>query len=46
MERENMHCQDIACTKSFDMDLTLAEGLMLESFKLPTNNIFTSTMKF
>jgi hypothetical protein len=32
-ERANMHCQGIACTRSFDMGLTSADGQKLECFK-------------
>jgi hypothetical protein len=32
-QRENMHCQGIACTRLFNMVLTSAKGQMLECFK-------------
>jgi hypothetical protein len=32
IEIANMHCQDIACTPSFYMDLTSADDLKLEFF--------------
>jgi hypothetical protein len=31
-ERTNMHCQEIACARSFDMGLTSTEGQKLELF--------------
>ncbi len=33
-------CQGIACTRSFDMGLTSAEGQKLGSFKWSANNTF------
>ncbi len=45
-ERANMHCKGTACTTSFDMGLTSAEGQKLECFKLMTNYNFISSMKF
>ncbi len=33
IERANMHCQGITCTRSFDMGLKSAEGQNLECFK-------------
>jgi hypothetical protein len=33
-ERSNMHCLEIACTRSFGRSLTSAEGQNLEYFKL------------
>jgi hypothetical protein len=44
-ERASMHCQGIACTRSFNMGLQVAEAQKLECSKLTTNNICTSTMK-
>ncbi len=32
-KRANLHCQDTACTRSFNVGLTSAEGQKLESFK-------------
>jgi hypothetical protein len=32
-QRENMHCQGTACTRSFEIDLTSAEDEKLECFK-------------
>jgi hypothetical protein len=32
IERANMHCQGIACTRSFYLYLTSAEGLKLDQF--------------
>ncbi len=32
IERANMHCQGIACTRSFYVGLTSAEGKKLECF--------------
>jgi hypothetical protein len=40
-ERASMHCQRIACTRSFDMGLQAAKGKKLECSKLTTNNICT-----
>ncbi len=40
VERANLHCQDIACTKSFGIGLTSAKGQMLKRFKWIANNIF------
>jgi hypothetical protein len=45
IERANMHCQSIACTRSFDVGLTSAEGQKLECFKCTTNNIIIITLK-
>ncbi len=43
LSRDYMHC--IACTRSFDMSLTSAEGQQLEYFKGTTNDILMTTMK-
>jgi hypothetical protein len=40
-----MHCQGIACTRSFYKGLTSAEGQMLERFQLMKNNIFKCAME-
>jgi hypothetical protein len=32
-QRANMHCQGIACTRSFEIDLTSAKDEKLECFK-------------
>jgi hypothetical protein len=40
IQRATMHCQGIACTESFDMGLTPAEGQKLECFKWTPNNTF------
>jgi hypothetical protein len=45
MEKANMHCQCIACARSFYMGLTSAEGRELVCPKGTTNNIFISTIK-
>jgi hypothetical protein len=42
IERANMHCQGIACTRSVDTGLTSAEGQKLKYLKLSANYIFTS----
>jgi hypothetical protein len=44
-ERANMHCQGIACTRSFDMGLTPTRGQKLECLKWCGNNILIHTMK-
>jgi hypothetical protein len=38
-QRANMHCQGIACIRSFDMGLTTAEVKKLECFTKTGNNI-------
>ncbi len=40
-----MHCLCIACTRSFYMGFTSAEGKKLECFKLTVNDISKFTMK-
>jgi hypothetical protein len=44
-ERANMHCQDIACIRSFDMGLASAEVKKLGCCKWAGNNILIGTMK-
>jgi hypothetical protein len=44
-ERANMHCLGIACTRSYYMCSTSAEGQKIECFKWTVNNIFICTMK-
>ncbi len=45
IERANMHCQGIACTRSFYVGLTSAGGKKLECFKRTVNKIFLNAMK-
>ncbi len=40
-----MHCQGIACTRSFDMGLTSTVVQKLDCFNYIGNNIFISSMK-
>jgi hypothetical protein len=44
-ERVNMHCHSTACTRSFDVGSTSAEGHKLQCFTRKANNIFTRTIK-
>jgi len=44
-ERVNMHCHGTACTRSFDVGSTSAEGHKLQCFTKKANDIFTTTIE-